>query len=775
MTRLIPVAFTLLLTSAAFSGVSQTRLVHLTDGTSGVPIAQANVRNIGDGITRVTDESGICRIPAADGDSLLVTHVAFGDTVFRVGHGIPEISVFLRPRELDPVEVMAGKPFNQRAAQGIQNVPMEFLTSVPAFLGEPDIIKALTFLPGVVEGREGYSHLFVRGGDQDQNLMLLDGATMFNVNHFGGFISMFHPEMVGGVDFYKSYWPSRYGGRLSSVLDIRTKEGNYRQHRQSVELGLIAPKVNASGPIWKDRISYNIGARRTIADLVTGPIARRIRSGKKQGSIGNIAVQDINLRIDGRIGDNQHLSFSALHGRDRYSFLENEPVYGTLADEAYAIKNEVAALNYRLDAGQSTTLSAHASFSRYRHYYKDYSNEYQGTNTSQQEHDSHEQFQRTGNRVNSMKLNVNGKSVLGRRWELQYGIAHERLDYTIYMDREERIDGNSLNAFNGKVDRTGASTTAVSGDVEYQVASGLDLHAGLRVSRYAYGGYGQWLPEPKLLATYELDGKSTVNAAFNLQWQHTVLLGFLDDMGRFREFYVTSEPGLAPSLSRQWSAGYFRNVGGLVDNLSVELFYKDQSGVAKFLPSVDHDMDVLRYGDFLHRGGKLRAYGAEVFIQKTAGALHGSLSYTYSRSRSSFPTLNSGIPFDADFDFRHSANILLMYQFGKGYRLSGHWTYKTGRPFTLPTSQSPADHRYSHFPVITDINNMRLPAFHRLDLNIQRQWTSKKGKKNWFGVGVYNAYNRVNPFFARPGTEPGELEISGMFSIIPFFHIGFEP
>lgn len=161
-------------------------------------------------------------------------------------------------------------------------------------------------------------------------------------------------------------------------------------------------------------------------------------------------------------------------------------------------------------------------------------------------------------------------------------------------------------------------------------------------------------------------------------------------------------------------------------------------------------------------------------MQKTTGPLHGSLSYTYAHARSSFSTLNEGRWFNADFDFRHSANVLLMYHFGNGYRLSGHWTYKTGRPFTMPSSESVSEDLRYRFQVVTDINNVRLPAFHRLDVNLERRWTSKKGRKNWFGLGVYNVYNRVNPFFAQPATVPGKLEVIGMFPLIPFFNIGFE-
>ncbi|GHE45844.1 hypothetical protein [Sphingobacterium griseoflavum] len=190
------------------------------------------------------------------------------------------------------------------------------------------------------------------------------------------------------------------------------------------------------------------------------------------------------------------------------------------------------------------------------------------------------------------------------------------------------------------------------------------------------------------------------------------------------------------------------------------------------MPSVDFNKDVVGYSDFLHRNGKMQAYGMELLLQKTTGNLHGSLSYTYANSKSSFGSLNKGNWFNSDFDFRNSINFLMMYNFGKGYMLSGSWTYKTGRPFTMPTSTTEIEEWRSGFPIMDDLNNMRLPAFHRLDINIERRWKTRGRHTRWFGIAVYNAYNRVNPFFAQPSDIPGMLEITGMFPIMPSFNIG---
>lgn len=749
-------------------------VVQVYDAQTGIPIENANVRNIETGTVLVTDAGGNCRILASAEDRISISHVSYRDTVITLLPHTNQLNIKLHALEMNAIEVYAGEAFNKKAAQGVNKVSLPFLTAVPSFLGEPDLIKGLTFLPGVSEGKEGYSHLFVRGGDQDQNQILFDGATMFNVNHFGGYISMFQPELVGGVDFYKNYWPSKFGGRLSSVLDIKTKEGNYKEHRQSLQLGLIAPKVSATGPLYKDKVSYHFGMRRTIADLITAPIARKIRKGTRTGDMGNLLSQDMTLRLDGRIGHNQHLSLSGLYSRDRYSFLENYPIYNQLSEDRYGISNELLALNYRIEVGLSTSIAAHASYSNYRHYYNDYLKSTDGSNYGPTSTNSLEALRLSGNRIRSIKFNINGKTLIGNALELNYGLEREQLAYGIYLRRNEAVEGNTISSYDDELNMTGITNTAMSADVAYQINDRLRINSGLRLSSYTFNSSNMMLAEPKILVTYGLDKNSTVNAAFNLQRQNTTLLGFTDDMGRFREFYISNDGSFPIASSKQWSAGYFRNSLGILDNISVELFYKDQSGVVKFLPSVDFDKDVLEYQDFLHKKGKVRTYGLEVLLQRTTGNIHSSLSYTFARSQSLFPSLNQGKWFNSDFDFRHSANFLMMYSFGKGYKLSGNWTYKTGRPFTMPTSRTEIEDWRSGFMLVSELNNMRLPSFHRLDINIERRWKTRKENINRFGVGVYNVYNRVNPFFAQPADTPGELEVTGMFPIMPFFNIGFE-
>jgi len=247
---------------------AQSITIKVTVANSGEPLQYAHAFNQRTKLGRVTDETGRIALEARTGDTILVSYVGHQDFIFSVDDDQSDYSVALQISPMEEVVIFAEEPFNRRAAEGRQDVSMEMLEAIPAFNGDPDIIKAITFLPGVTGGKDGYSHMFVRGGDQDENLILLDGAPLYNVNHFGGFVSMFHSEMIQSVNFYKGYWPSQFGGRLFSVMDIRSKSGNFKNHLLSADLSPISGKAHISGPLWKDKVSYIVGGRRTFIDLL---------------------------------------------------------------------------------------------------------------------------------------------------------------------------------------------------------------------------------------------------------------------------------------------------------------------------------------------------------------------------------------------------------------------------------------------------------------------------------------------------------------------------
>lgn len=770
--------FTMLLCDWSGVVLAQNVSIKVTADETGEALEHAAIQNLKNNSTGITDDAGIGRIKAMTGDSLHITYVGYRDTTFVIPEDLTLYEIGLRIKPMETVVIFSEERFNRKASLGQQDVPMEFLKAVPSLTGDADILKTITFLPGVSEGREGYSHLLVRGGAQDENQILYDGATLFNVNHFGGFISMFHSEMIHSVDFYKSYWPSQFGGRLSSVMDVRSERGSFKEHKQTVDIGLIYSKALAQGPLWKDKLSYSVGGRRTFIDLITGPLSRKAKRGD-HGSSPNIIVGDLNGRIDYRIKENQFLSVSGIHVLDKISFYEGG---NSTVDEQYRIRNRALALNYSYYLDRATTIRIHGSFSDYFHHFDDeiIRKEIRYVEVGKPElYRTQFQNRYSGNSIQSKKIVLTGETSLEVPVKINYGLDFETMDYNLFLDRSESQKFkdsavNVMSSFSERVGRSGVRTFSVFGDAEYSVNARWRIKGGIRLPRYENTLYKKWLPEPKVLTSLDLTEKSTVNASYNFQQQNLHLLGFTDLVGYYREFYITAEEKVAPSNSHQWSMGYFRSFDRMIDNLSIELYYKRQHDLSYFIPSVDEDLSVLNYPSHMHKDGTNQSYGMEVLLQKTKGDFHGSIAYTFSHSELTFETLNGGRSFDADFDYRHSTNILLLWKFGNGYKLAGQWSYKSGRPFTVSGSYVPKnDFLTSSFPFVAEMNNYRMPSFHRLDLSLDREWiTKRKEKKNWFGLSLYNAYNRINPFFV--AAEGKDLKVYGFFPLIPSFHFGFE-
>ncbi|GAA5221125.1 TonB-dependent receptor [Membranihabitans marinus] len=727
-----------------------------------------------------TDESGRAQLDLHVKDTIKISYVGYRDSIWVVENQFDIIYIPLSAQELEAIVIFGKEAHHKRAAQGYQDIPLEFLTSVPSMTGDADIMKTITFLPGVSEGREGYAHLFVRGGDQDQNLILYDNASLFNVNHAGGIISMFNSDMVSTVDFYKSYWPSEYGGRLSSVMNIHSAQGNFKEHEQMIDLGLIYSKAKFTGPLWKDKVSYSFGGRRSMIDLVTGPLLRKAQR-DKSGSMTNIIVNDFNGRIDARINDEHSLALSGIFSKDRIHYYEN--LRAGVAEEKRRVANTALALNYSYYPNHNTTLKAHVSWSEYEHQYLD---------TSLDTIDLINDFTRNevldlvsinrqnlGSAIESQKISITGQSDLSNRIRLNYGVNYEKRKYKVSADRsetEELLDVKTTNfALQGNIKNDGVKTTSIFSDFDYTLNPKWKIKVGIRLPYFQNQSFSKILPEPKIMTSFHLDKSTSLNAVYNMQQQSLLLMGYTNSEGGYREFYTTSDSQLPTAQSHQWSVGFFKSLNTWVDELNIELFYKQQNNLSKFLASRDEVHSIANFYDYFHTQGKNNSYGVEVLMQKTKGKLHGSLAYTYAHSTSRFPSLNGGKSFAADFDYRHNINALVIWKFRKDYKLSGQWTYKSGRPFTISsTVAGNNDVVAPNYPVITALNNYRMPAYHRLDIGLDREWVSKRrGKRQWFGLSVYNVYDKVNPFSVSP-TEDGQLRVYGFLPIIPSFNIGFE-
>lgn len=766
----------LLLTSAA---TAQERQIRVVSETTDEPLVQAYGQNLRSLKYAVADEDGNIRINALGGDTIQVSYVGFNDTGVVILDSIIPYTVSMTPAVMEEVVIFGTQDFSRKAALGLQNVPMEFLQALPGLTGETDILKSLIFLPGVTGGREGYSHLLVRGGNQDQNLILLDGATLFNVNHAAGFISLFNTSLISHTDFYKSYWPSLYGGRLSSVLDVQMKRGNKKQREGSIDIGIVTSKIDLSGPISKDgRTSYSVGARTTLLDLIFLPKRIKISRKKIQGAVPGYTFYDLNGKIDHRFNDRETLALSFYHGSDIMSgrVYEKSGSYGSDNLNRYGLRNWITAANYSKMLNTRHSLHAHLSYSAHRNYLED--------NIHRSEYDFQQQYvstditdQRTDNDIRSLKGRINGKYYFSGDGHLAYGMEAEQLTYGFSYRRTDGFRNNTdetSQSFGDDLKGPKLWLYSPYLDAEIGLGAAFRVKGGIRTTYLASAGRNSWQPEPKAMLIWESGPRSTFNLAYNRQHQPIHLLAYNME-GIFIENFILADRDIAPSSSHQYSAGFFRSFTRWIDNFSLEFYYKNQTNMVKYVPPGMDFPTALEYKPDLFRDGEMESYGMELMLQKTSGDFHGSLSYSRAYATSVFTELNQGKPFPTDFDARNQVNTLLIYQINDQYRLSAQWTYLSGRPVIWTNEEVPGDPVLGliSYEVFHGINNERLPAFHRLDLGLRRDRISERtGRRYWFGLNIYNAYYRKNPYtLERQGRQ---WKIRSIFPLIPSINLGFE-
>ena len=771
------VLYLMLMIMSTASG--QERQIRVISESSTESLVQAVGHNRQTDEYEVSDREGFLRIRAAAGDTVIISYVGYRDTNLTILPEVMRYEVRMKSATLDEVVVFGQESINQKAALGLQSLPLEFLDALPGLTGETDVLKSITFLPGVTGGREGYSHLLVRGGKQDQNLILLDGATLFNVNHAAGFISLFNTSLISHVDFYKSYWPSSYGGRLSSVLDIRTKNGNKEHFEGTVDIGIVTSKINASGPIFEDgRTSYSLGARTTLFDLFFLPKRIRINNRKQEGNVPGYTFYDLNAKIDHRIDDESSLSLSLYHGSDIMLGRTYEKL-GQFHDDSanrYGLRNWTAALNYSRILSNRHSLQAHVSYSRHRNYLEKDQKELAFDFKSQYISTTHN-LEQTDNDIASLKARVSGKYYSTGIWDLTYGLEAERLAYGFGYDEfssfatnEDRTEGT----FRDQLEGPESWLISPYLDAEMELGSQFRLKGGSRLTHFLTKDRQEWLPEPKAMLIWEAGPRSTFNTAYNRQHQIIHLVAYnLEAL--FIENFIMADIDIDPSSSHQYSLGYFQSFDRWIDNLSMELYYKKQEDVVRYIPPYKDLQTILDFKSSLVTNGETDSYGIELMVQKTSGDFHGSIAYTWAKTESVFPDLNGDRPFPSDFDYRNQFNTLLVYQISPEYRLSAQWVYLTGRPITWSNEEVPNDpltgtETYQIYP---GINNERLPAYHRLDIGLRRDRVSDKtGKKYWFSLNVYNAYFRKNPYSVE--FKDGKWKIRSVFPIIPSINVGFE-
>jgi len=681
------------------------------------------------------------------------------------------INVELEPvtAELQEVEIKSEKANANVTMPEMSSFRMDIKTieRIPALMGEVDILKVLQLLPGVQQVSEGGSGFSVRGGAPDQNLILLDEATVYNASHLMGFFSVFNNDAIRDVKLYKGDIPPNYGGRLSSVLDVRMNEGNSKKLEINGGIGLIASRLTVEGPIVKDKISFIVSARRTYADLFLA------LSNNKDLKDNKLYFYDLNAKINYQIDDKNHIFLSGYFGRDVF-------------------KNGFARTNWGNGTGtfRWNHLFSQKLFSNYTVVYSSYQY-FIGTPTGETNSFEWNSFLHDVGLKGDFSYYINTKNTLKFGFSSIYhmidpgeakGIGDQTvftevkvphsysLESGIYVGNEQKILTKFILKYGLRVsmlNNIGPGTVFVY-DSEYNAIDSITYPSGDIYNTYV--GL-----EPRVGLLYEFNQKSSVKASYSRTYQY-LQLAQNTAIGTPLDIWFPASPNISPQRGDQVAAGYFRNFFNNTFEASVEIYYKWMDQVIDFKDYAQLLLNNKLEGEV--RTGKGWSYGAEFLVKFNKKKVSGWVSYTYSRSFRQIDAINNGNKYPAPYDKPNSISIVGNYQISKRMYVSANWVYATGNPVTFPTGRAVIGGKV--VPIYSDRNAYRYQDYNRLDLSYT--FTSKDkpgGKFTWdINFSVYNVYNRHNTWtinFVQDNENPDVTyaEKVYLFGIIPSVTFNF--
>lgn len=704
------------------------------------------------GTGAVTNVYGYYSLPLAEGEHEIVfSYIGYRTEVRKLRlRGDTALNIYLTPNlKLEEVVVVgSGSEAANTALTGKIDIPMKIIKAMPALLGEADVMKTIQMLPGVQGGTDGSAGLYVRGGGPDENLILLDGVPLYNVDHLLGFFSVFTPEAVKNVNFFKGSFPARFGGRLSSVVDVRTNDGNMREYHGTASIGILSAKFQTEGPIFKDRTSFNISFRRTYADILVRPFLD-----DDEETFGYY-FYDVNAKFNHRFSDNDRIFLNFYSGTDATMSEFEEGGENFFYKDKVRMRwgNIVTALRWNHRFSPRLFGNMTAAFSRY--HFK--VNSFSGERREQIWSDTDVNY-RSG--IRDLSFNTDFDFIPHPDHALKFGTS-----YIYHMFKPEVLNSKYSSASAKKTDtytsgggNIFAHEAAVYIEDDWEISSKLQLNAGVHTSFFNVQNKYYTSFQPRLSFSYAPSGDWNLKASYSHMQQYIHLLSSYSLQMPY-DLWVPSTKAVEPMHARQFVlGGYFFGWEGW--EVSVETYYKRLKNVldykegASFLGSSQNwDEKVIM--------GKGRAYGAEVMVQKKMGATTGWLAYTIAKSERYFEEVNDGKWFPHKYDRRHHVDIVVSHKFSERFDIGASWEFYTGGMATLGIGQ--ADYIYPRLPShhsdmpgsngisktdhIESRNNYRLPSTHRLNVGMNFIKKKKYGTRIW-NVSVYNVYNAMNPTF----------------------------
>nr|WP_294790733.1 TonB-dependent receptor [uncultured Mucilaginibacter sp.] len=653
----------------------------------------------------------------------------------------------------------------ESAQMGVLRLDVKQLDNIPVIFGEKDVLKTIQLLPGIKTTGDGNTGFYVRGGGSDQNLILLDEAVVYNASHLFGFFSTFNTDAIKDVSMYKGGMPAQYGGRMSSVLDIKMLDGNDKNFTVQGGIGLIASRLKVEGPIVKNKGSFMVSARRTYADMFL-----KLSSDSTTRN-ASLYFYDINAKANYHLDDKNTLFISGYFGKDVLGLKNNfETNWG----------NQTGTLRFNHVFNSKLFLNTSLIYSNYSYIIQSYN--------------ANRDFKVTS-RIRDFNLKEDLQYFISDKHTLYFGVNAVR--HTIAPGEISSSGSSSINS-RAIQNRYGLEASAYVSD-EWRPSERFDIIFGTRLSWFSLIGPGKintynssgtitatnnyssgqviktyFNPEPRISMNYKLTALSSVKASYNRNTQNIHLLAN-STASTPTDLYVMSSNNIKPGVSDQFSVGYYRNQANNAYEFSAEAYYKHMNNLidyrdgSQLIGNEDVESQLVY--------GQGRAYGLELFVKKKAGRLTGWIGYTLSKTERRFDAINSGQYFPATYDRTHDVSLVGIYKIRKRVTVSATFVYGTGNAITYPQGKYRIGGLTTFYYPLRNAD--RMPAYHRLDLGVTLDGREHKRFHSSWTFGLYNAYNRKNPYtitFRDNAADPSRTEAvkTSLFGIVPSVTYNFK-
>ena len=677
------------------------------------------------------------------------------------------------------IQVQGKANIIKQTQSSVIEVPIQQIRTIPALLGEVDIIKAIQLLPGV-QSSEGTSGFYVRGGGPDQNLILLDGVPVYNASHLGGIFSVFNADAIKSVRLTKGGFPARFGGRLSSVLQIDMKEGNLKEFKGDISIGLISSKFTLEGPIIKDKTSFIISARRTYIDLIVAPF---LPNTAENTTDLKLYFYDLNAKINHKISKRNRIYLSAYTGKDKLGvdYIEN-------------FDNEQSTLNFGLGYGNITStlrwnhLLSDKIFSNTTLTYSRYSfNTDFGVNSTYNSNDGNEIYDINFGYLSGIEdlgARIDFDFIPNPNHEIKFGTSYTNHNFfpgesnlsinEISPDPLQNFTLDTTLNFSGN---TNADELYFYVEDNFKINNRLKANLGIHLGYYNTNRSNSLFKneisfQPRASVRYLLNDRWSIKGSYAEMTQNIHLLSN-SSIGFPSDIWVPATDNVPSQTSKQLAGNISTEIANGEYELSLEGYYKTMGNLITYKAGYSNLSSTESWENSVETGGKGESYGAELFLQKKKGRTTGWIGYTLSWTNRKFDNINFGEWYPYKFDRRHDFSLVLSHRFNEKWDAGFTWIYGTGNAITFPqaiylgtpnNNNDVVDIVESYGPR----NSTRLNAYHRLDLGFNKT-IKKKNSTRILSFGAYNVYSRKNPFFAYLTYEQGNRVAKqvSLFPIIP--------